>query len=46
MKKKDNILYKLTELMPQNRRKFCRDLPANETSDDLCINLEHLKSKK
>ena len=46
MKKKDDILYKLTELMLQNHRKFWRDLPANETSDDLSINLEHLKSKK
>ena len=40
--KKRDILNKLAEFMPVNRRKFWIDLPSSENSDDLSLNLEHL----
>ena len=42
LKKKDDILKKLIDLMPRNRRRFWVNLPSNEASADLSINLEHL----
>ena len=41
-KKKDDILKKLVEMMPKNRRSFWESLPENEASEDLSINYEHL----
>ena len=42
LKKKDDILKKLIDLMPRNGRRFWVNLPSNEASADLSINLEHL----
>ena len=42
--KKDDILLKLLNLMPENRRKFWETLPESLDSEDLSNNLEHLKN--
>ena len=45
-KKKDDILKKLVEMMPKNRRSFWESLPENEASEDLSINYEHLSQHR
>ena len=42
--KKDDILKKLLNLMPENYWKFWETLPESLDNDDLLINLEHLKN--
>ena len=43
LSKKNDILYKLTQLMPENRRQFWLDLSSNELSKDLSVNYEHIQ---
>ena len=45
-KKKDDILKKLVEMIPKNRRSFWESLPENEASEDLSINYEHLSQHR
>ena len=42
LQKKNDIIKKLSDIMPANRRMFWNRLLENETSADLSINLEHL----